>query len=240
MVLVTRSDYHAPIPSFFRAHARALTMLAAGVAAGGLTSSAALSPPASVDPRLGVHLAVQAPPDDSATAGLPATDPALLAASIDGGGGEVAVAGHDGEGRSVPPAASRASLHAGSLVWPARGAVTGPFAEPRRSGPHPGLDIDGVVGDPVLAAGAGTVVIAGPAPAGYSGYGTMIAIDHGEGLQTLYAHLSRHDVVPATVVRAGDLIGAIGTTGVVTGSHLHFEVRLAGVQVDPARWLAGR
>ena len=92
----------------------------------------------------------------------------------------------------------------------------------------------------MLAAGAGTVTMAGLAPGGFSGYGTIVAIDHGGGLMTFYAHLSKVTVVLGQPVQSGQLIGAIGTTGYVTGSHLHFEVRLAGKPVDPMPWLPPR
>ena len=133
-------------------------------------------------------------------------------------------------------AASR-SLAPLQLVWPAPGRITSPFGDHRN---HPGIDIDGNTGDPVLAAGAGTVTMAGLAPGGFSGYGTIVAIDHGGGLMTFYAHLSKVTVVLGQLVQSGQLIGAIGTTGYVTGSHLHFEVRLAGKPVDPMPWLPPR
>lgn len=126
------------------------------------------------------------------------------------------------------------------LVWPAPGAITSVFGERRGASFHPGIDIDGVTGDPVVAAFAGTVTGAGPPPVGYSGYGTIVAIDHGNGLGTLYAHLSRVDVATGQVVNAGDRIGAIGMTGIATGDHLHFEVRVANVPVDPKLWLGPR
>ena len=141
------------------------------------------------------------------------------------------------EYRRRPVDTSRSAVP-GTFVRPAAGAVTGLFGEPRRSGAHPGLDLDGETGDAVSAAAPGTVVHAGPPPAGYSGYGTLVVIDHGNDVQTLYAHLSAVAVAAGTRVHAGDIVGAIGTTGVVTGSHLHFEVRVAGVTVDPTSWLA--
>jgi murein DD-endopeptidase MepM/ murein hydrolase activator NlpD len=125
-------------------------------------------------------------------------------------------------------------------VWPARGAMTGWFGEGRRSHIHPGMDLDGETGDPVFAAGPGIVTSAGPAPAGYSGYGTTVIIDHGGVVTTLYAHLSSVRVQVGQIVPAGHLVGAIGTTGNVTGSHLHFEVRLANRPVDPRDWLPPR
>ena len=123
------------------------------------------------------------------------------------------------------------------LVWPAPGLITSPFGDGRG---HPGIDIDGVTGDPVLAAGPGVVIGAGAPPPGFSGYGTIVAIDHGNGISTLYAHLSRVDVATGQRVGAGQLIGAIGMTGISTGDHLHFEVRVANVPVDPMLWLAPR
>ncbi|MFP5371322.1 MAG: murein hydrolase activator EnvC family protein, partial [Actinomycetes bacterium] len=104
---------------------------------------------------------------------------------------------------------------------------------------HPGMDIDGDTGDAVVAAAAGRVVHAGPAPAGYSGYGTVVILDHG-ALTTIYAHLSKVAVAAGEDVVPGQHIGAIGTTGSVTGSHLHFELRRGGVAVDPKGWLPGR
>jgi murein DD-endopeptidase MepM/ murein hydrolase activator NlpD len=83
-------------------------------------------------------------------------------------------------------------------------------------------------------------VWAGPAPTGYGGYGTLVDIDHGTGIHTLYAHLSSLAVQAGQDVTSGALVGAIGTTGSVTGSHLHFEVRINGVAVDPEGWLPPR
>lgn len=140
---------------------------------------------------------------------------------------------------SLPPQVSRSTNTPGSLIRPARGAMTGWWGEGRRSHRHAGIDFDGETGDPVVAAGAGTVVHAGGAPAGYSGYGQMVLIDHGNGVQTLYAHLSRIGVRHGAEVAPGDDVGAIGTTGNVTGSHLHFEVRYGGRPVNPSDWIAG-
>jgi murein DD-endopeptidase MepM/ murein hydrolase activator NlpD len=140
--------------------------------------------------------------------------------------------------RALGDRSSRFAPPRGSFARPAAGAITGPYGERRRSGRHPGIDFDGATGDPVFAASSGTVVHAGPAPDGYRGYGRMVLIDHGGGVQTLYAHLSRVGVAVGHEVGPGDTIGAIGTTGVVTGSHLHFEVRLGGTIVNPGPWLA--
>jgi murein DD-endopeptidase MepM/ murein hydrolase activator NlpD len=124
-----------------------------------------------------------------------------------------------------------------TIIWPAPGPITSPFGGRRH---HPGLDIDGVTGDPVVAAGTGTVVLAGAAPAGFSGYGNVVMVDHGAGIATLYAHLSRVDVAIGQTVQQGQRIGAIGATGVATGDHLHFEVRVDNTPTDPMGWLPRR
>lgn len=99
---------------------------------------------------------------------------------------------------------------------------------------HDGVDFGATAGTPIRAAAAGTVVSA----AVRGGYGNATIIDHGGGLATLYAHQSEMTVTAGTVVAAGQVIGAVGSTGFSTGPHLHFEVRLAGVPVDPLPYLA--
>ncbi|HEX2039334.1 MAG TPA: M23 family metallopeptidase [Acidimicrobiales bacterium] len=143
--------------------------------------------------------------------------------------------------RRAEAEASRAAEAARpSVVWPAPGAITGWYGERRGRSAHPGTDIDGETGDPVVAAAAGTVAWAGSAPAGYSGYGIVVIVDHGDGVQTLYAHLSAVAVAVGQPVRAGDRIGSIGSTGHSTGSHLHFEVRRGGTIGNPAEFLPPR
>ena len=137
--------------------------------------------------------------------------------------------------RTQPRASRAGGLR--PFIRPAEGAHTGWFGEPRGGRAHTGVDIDGETGDAVYAAGPGTIAHAGPAPAGYGGYGLVVIIDHGEGVATVYAHLSRVDVGAGQPVEAGNLVGAVGTTGSTTGSHLHFEVRVDGVLVDPADWI---
>ena len=137
--------------------------------------------------------------------------------------------------RSAPPAPPPPSI-----VWPAQGQLTGWFGERRGSGRHPGLDIDGATGDPVAAAAAGRVTVAGASPAGYGGYGLIVMIDHGDGLVSISAHLSKVLVRVGEEVTPGQRVGSIGTTGSVTGSHLHLELRRRGVQIDPKPWLSGK
>src|SRR5947209_16186664 len=124
---------------------------------------------------------------------------------------------------SYPAEAEGQPERSTTFAWPAPGIITSPFGGRRN---HPGIDINGSTGDPVTAAGDGTVVLAGMAPAGYSGYGNVVMVDHGGGLATLYAHLSRVDVAMGQAVQQGQQLGGIGATGLATGDHLRYEVRL--------------
>lgn len=141
------------------------------------------------------------------------------------------------EGRALAEVLARwtaPALWCGSFVRPAAGVETSPFGTLRtyndaRRSRHLGLDLDGAVGDPIIAANRGRVALA--ADRFYSG-GTVV-LDHGEGLFTLYFHMSRIDVGPGQLVDAGTLLGAVGATGQVTGPHLHFTVKLGGESLDP-------
>ncbi len=101
------------------------------------------------------------------------------------------------------------------------------------SRPHNGIDISGSTGDPVWAAKDGTVFFAGPR----GGFGNCVIIDHGDGVMTVYAHLSQIHVSVGNSVDKGEAIGEIGTTGLSTGPHLHFEVRVNGQAQDPLIFL---
>lgn len=121
------------------------------------------------------------------------------------------------------------------LEWPVTGPISGVYGsqrilngEPRA--PHLGVDIAAPTGTPIKAAGAGTVTLAEPDL--YFTGGTVI-IDHGYGLSTLYQHMSRLDVKVGDAVRQGDVIGAIGATGRVTGAHLHWGVNWYQTAIDP-------
>ena len=94
---------------------------------------------------------------------------------------------------------------------------------------HNGIDIGAAYGTDVLAAADGTVTLAGR----NGGYGYCVIIDHGDGNQTLYAHMSRLDVGIDDTVTQGQTIGLIGSTGTSTGAHLHFETSVNGSRVDP-------
>jgi len=123
-------------------------------------------------------------------------------------------------------------------VWPVRGPVTSRFgfrASPYGHGGemHGGIDIDCNYGAPVAASGAGEVVFAGRDP----GYGALVIVAHPGDIRTMYAHLSAVYVRVGQTVRRGQQVGAAGASGRATGPHLHYEVRVAGVPVDPGRYL---
>jgi murein DD-endopeptidase MepM/ murein hydrolase activator NlpD len=138
-------------------------------------------------------------------------------------------------GLRPPPDPPGLGIGSGRLLQPVAGPVTSgfgwrthPISGDRRF--HPGIDIAAPTGTPVRAADGGTVISAG----WQGGYGLTVVIDHGGGITTLYAHLSRLDTRVGVVVRAGEQIGAVGSTGRSTGPHLHFEVRERGIPRDPA------
>jgi murein DD-endopeptidase MepM/ murein hydrolase activator NlpD len=101
---------------------------------------------------------------------------------------------------------------------------------------HQGLDFAAPAGTTVVAAMSGRVVSAGVS----GGYGNQVLLQHGDGSQTRYGHLSQIGVRVGQTVTAGQRIGAVGNTGVSTGSHLHFEVIIGGTPADPAAWLQNR
>ncbi|SOC88764.1 Membrane proteins related to metalloendopeptidases [Curtobacterium sp. 314Chir4.1] len=101
---------------------------------------------------------------------------------------------------------------------------------------HQGLDFAAPTGTAVVAAMSGRVVSAGA----FGGYGNQVLLQHADGSQTRYGHLSQIGVRVGQAVAAGQRIGAVGNTGVSTGSHLHFEVIIGGAPVNPAAWLQNR
>ena len=129
--------------------------------------------------------------------------------------------------RGTAPAGAQKGT--GKLIWPTSGSLTQAYKPLHRA-----LDLARAVGTPVKAADNGYVVVAGWSNAGYGNY---IVIDHGNGLQTLYAHLSRIYVRPGDIVTRGAAIGNMGNTGNSTGPHLHFEVIKSGVRVNPRNYL---
>jgi murein DD-endopeptidase MepM/ murein hydrolase activator NlpD len=118
------------------------------------------------------------------------------------------------------------------LIWPVSGPVTSPFGW-RWGRLHEGIDIGVPYGTPIRAAASGTVIYCG----WESGYGNLTVIDHGGALATAYAHQSSILVACGQQLTQGDVIGYVGSTGHSTGPHLHFEVRVNGIPVDPMGYL---
>jgi murein DD-endopeptidase MepM/ murein hydrolase activator NlpD len=123
-------------------------------------------------------------------------------------------------------------------LWPVVGPITSSFGE--RQDPfngegafHAGIDISSSFGQPVRATADGVVLVAGLA----SGYGREIMVDHGNGIQTLYGHLSGFAVTSGEQVKIGQIIGYVGTSGRSTGPHLHYEVRIRNTPVNPHKYL---
>lgn len=126
-------------------------------------------------------------------------------------------------------------------IWPASGRVSSEYGTRRHPitgnvQVHRGIDVAAPVGTPVYATAAGKVVFAGDR----GGYGLTVVIDHGYGLQTLYAHNSRLLVSVGDVVERGHKIAEVGSTGLSTGPHVHYEVHLNGEAVNPRTYLPGR
>ncbi len=123
-------------------------------------------------------------------------------------------------------------------VWPVTGRLMSGFGA--RSDPfsgegarHPGIDISVPIGTPVKVAADGVVISAG----WNGGYGRCVVVDHGNGYQTWYGHLSKIDVMEGQEIRQGEILGKSGMTGRATGPHLHYEVRIHSTPVNPYRFL---
>ncbi len=126
-------------------------------------------------------------------------------------------------------------------IWPlanGAGRKTSGFGYRRdpfngRISQHSGTDLSAPIGTPIRATGRGVV-----AKSALDGdFGNMVIIDHGNGLQTLYGHMSKRIAVTGQTVKRGDIIGALGSTGRSTGPHLHYEVHIGGKPVDPDKYL---
>ena len=122
----------------------------------------------------------------------------------------------------------------GYFSWPLSGARISSHFGPRWGSVHTGVDLAIGMGTPVKACDEGKVIFAGW---NSGGYGNLIKVDHGNGYQTWYAHLSKIYVKNGEAVSKGEVIGAVGSTGNSTGPHLHLEVRINGVPKNPLRYL---
>ncbi|WP_320672044.1 peptidoglycan DD-metalloendopeptidase family protein, partial [Patulibacter defluvii] len=179
-------------------------------------------------------------------AGSSSSDGAASTATGDGGSKDAAKSTGGGETSSDREASPKAdtptdtgsgSSSTGSTsgtAKPISGTVTSPYGA-RWGRQHAGMDIAAAIGTPIKAYAAGTVAFSGT----QSGYGNIVCVDHGDGLQTCYAHMSKNAVRQGAKVQAGDVVGYVGMTGRTTGPHLHFEVRKNGKAVDPAPYYSG-
>lgn len=132
----------------------------------------------------------------------------------------------------------RSLLAAKPSGWPVKGWLTSNFGMRRdpfngKRKMHEGLDIAARTGTAVVATADGIVSSIRTEP----GYGKVVTIDHGYGYRTIYGHNSRYHVKVGQRIRRGDLIASVGNTGRSTGSHVHYEVRLNGVPVNPHKYL---
>ena len=139
--------------------------------------------------------------------------------------------------KSSSSTVSQAKVSLGiNLIRPVSGIITSRFASVesvRNSRSHTGIDIATASGTPVVAAASGTVTFSG-----YSGgYGNMLVVTHGNGVQTYYGHCSKLYVSAGATVSQGQTIAAVGSTGNSTGPHLHFEVRKNGVTYNPQNYV---
>ncbi len=121
---------------------------------------------------------------------------------------------------------------ASGFIWPVNGSVVSGYGM-RWGRMHEGIDIAASTGTPIWAAAAGTVIHAG----WLGGYGNLVVVDHGNGLATAYAHASAILVAVGQQVAQGETISLVGSTGNSSGPHLHFEVRVNGIAVDPLLYL---
>lgn len=160
--------------------------------------------------------------------------------SNNGGGGNSGGSGGNSGGGGSSGGGSATSLS--NLQWPVPSCtlITSRFGY--RVAPttgastyHGGLDIGAGMGASIVAAGAGDVIYAGA----NGGCGNCVMIDHGNGVVTVYAHMSSIGVSYGQYVTAGQYVGAVGSTGVSTGPHCHFEIRINGAQTDPAAYFSG-
>jgi murein DD-endopeptidase MepM/ murein hydrolase activator NlpD len=147
----------------------------------------------------------------------------FVAQAVEASSSSAETSGGAYSGPSVSVAAS------GTFQWPTAGMLSQGFWWG-----HRGLDIASAIGVPIAAADSGYVSYAGW---DNTGYGYMVMIDHGNGFQTLYGHLSQYYVDPGQAVARGQVIAAMGSTGHSTGPHLHFEIRYGGVPQNPLFYL---
>jgi murein DD-endopeptidase MepM/ murein hydrolase activator NlpD len=126
-----------------------------------------------------------------------------------------------------------------STTWPIKGVITQEFGVPNPPYQiaHSGIDIDGGFGKPVTVFMQGKVLHAGNFLAGCGD--NCVEVDHGYGIDSIYAHMSAHNVQVGQSVKPGDVIGLEGAEGWASGAHLHFEIQVRGVPVNPRSFMVG-
>ncbi|MGI8500244.1 MAG: M23 family metallopeptidase [Hassallia sp.] len=131
-------------------------------------------------------------------------------------------------GAFIKPNAGRVST-----IYGVRRYYNGKFAKDYY---HRGVDYAGAAGSPVVAPAAGRVALVGRVSQGFRVHGNVVGIDHGQGVTSIFMHLSRINVKEGDMVQPGQLIGAVGATGASTGPHLHWGLYVNGQSVDPTPW----
>ncbi|MBD2482937.1 M23 family metallopeptidase [Planktothrix sp. FACHB-1365] len=120
-----------------------------------------------------------------------------------------------------------------TTIYGVRRYYNGDFAEDYY---HRGVDYAGAMGSPVIAPAAGRIALVGRESEGFQIHGNVIGLDHGQGVGSILMHLSRIDVKEGDFVQAGQVIGAVGSSGASTGPHLHWGLYVQGQSVDPVPW----
>jgi murein DD-endopeptidase MepM/ murein hydrolase activator NlpD len=131
----------------------------------------------------------------------------------------------------------------GAMTRPNRGEITSVYGVRRYYNGvfandyyHKGVDYGGGTGSPTMAPAAGRIVLVGRESEGFRLHGNTVGIDHGQGVASIFLHLSRIDVQEGDFVQAGQTVGAVGATGSATGPHLHWGLYVHGEAVDPVPW----
>ncbi|MBE9207364.1 M23 family metallopeptidase [Nostoc sp. LEGE 06077] len=132
------------------------------------------------------------------------------------------------DGKFLAPSKARIST-----IYGVRRYYNGKFAKDYY---HRGVDYAGGTGSPVTAPASGRVALVGKVSQGFRIHGNVVGIDHGQGVTSIFLHLSRINVKEGDFVKAGQLIGAVGSTGAATGPHLHWGLYVNGQSVDPVPW----
>lgn len=126
-----------------------------------------------------------------------------------------------------------------TTTWPIKGTVTQEFGVPNPpyQVTHSGIDIDGGFGAPVTVFMQGKVIKVGDVMAGCGSH--CVIVDHGFGITSIYAHMSAHKAAVGQIVKPGDVIGLEGEEGWAHGAHLHFEIKVANIPVNPRVFMIG-